>query len=196
MLFNINGKKILFIHIPKTGGTSIEKYFLETMGENMFCDNKYRESYLWGQRDGKFFQHLTMEEIFIQYKLLDIEQIDLIFTIAREPVSRFKSYSRWYIGNEKKNILEHLKTKSNDSHIRPQTDYIKNFRDKVKIYKYESGLQDIINNVLKLNNIKPKTKLSHTLNRKKIKVSFSKEEIKKIEKFYKDDFLNFTYLLN
>lgn len=194
MLFNINGKEILFIHIPKTGGTSIEKYFLETMGENMFCDNKYRESYLWGQKDGKFFQHLTMEEIFIKYKLLDINKIDFIFTIIREPVSRFKSYSRWYIGKD--NILEHLETKGKDSHIRPQSDYIKNYRTNIKIYKYELGLQNIINDVLKLNNIKPKTKLSHTLNRKKINISFSEEEIKKIKSFYKDDFINFIYLLN
>ena len=196
MLFTINGKKILFIHIPKTGGTSIEKFFLETMGENMFCDNKYRGSYLWGHKDNKFFQHLTMGEIFSEYKLLDISKIDFIFTISREPISRFKSYYKWYIGNDKKHILDHLKTKSNDSHVRPQTDYIKHFREKVKIYKYESGLQNIINDVLKLNNIKSKIKLSHTLNYKKKKTSFSKEEIKKIKDFYKDDFVNFTYLVN
>lgn len=194
MIFNIKGVKILFIHIPKTGGTSIEKFFLETMGLDMFIDNKYREDFLWGLRDGVFLQHLTMDEIFNKYKFLNINEIDFIFTIVREPVSRFKSYSKWI--NRDKNSIEHFKTKSETSHIKPQTSFVHGFYDKIKIYKYEYGLQNIINDVLNIVNATSNAKLSHTMNRKKIKITFDHNQTDLIQRFYKIDFINFLYLLN
>jgi len=102
MYCEINGKKILFIHIPKCAGTSIE-YALAEM-----CDPPTVPSYdlpnlssllgpLWIEERSYWLQHLTMMEIFDDLKLrkhirnLEVEKLDYIFAIVRNPYQKYVS---------------------------------------------------------------------------------------------------------
>ena len=94
MIITIGNKKLLFIHIPKTGGTSIEHYFAKYMNIHLKWPRFYR-NILWGKgNEGLEYQHLTMEQVFsiTKYRLSDF---DGIFTVVREPIARFQSYCTW-----------------------------------------------------------------------------------------------------
>jgi hypothetical protein len=67
--------KILFIHIPRTGGTSVENHF------------NYQSKHGWNPKNS---QHLTLEEYSNHYNLDDYFK----FTVVRNPWDRLVS---WYI---------------------------------------------------------------------------------------------------
>lgn len=87
-IFKINNKLILFTHIPKCGGTSIETYFLEIGAKISFYDNKIYgipEEKRWNKSspqhiDGASFQRLFSNDFF-----------DHKFIICRHPLSRLKN---------------------------------------------------------------------------------------------------------
>ena len=72
----LKDKKIIFIHIPRTGGTSIEKYF----------DFKFSAD--WSPETA---QHLTMEEYNEHY---DLDKY-FKFTTVRNPWDRLMSWYLW-----------------------------------------------------------------------------------------------------
>tara|TARA_R110000824_G_scaffold286698_4_gene474838 strand:+ start:2469 stop:3206 length:738 start_codon:yes stop_codon:yes gene_type:complete len=68
--------KLLFVHIPRTGGSSVEKFF------NYECDKKWRSHNA---------QHCTLEEYSDGYDLDDYFK----FTIVRNPWDRLLSWYLW-----------------------------------------------------------------------------------------------------
>lgn len=86
-----------FIHIPKTGGTSIEFYFLRDMGVNVSTDNSdevfhnYRDLYL-GAQVGVSPKHYTAQQLQDHDKFINS---DYRFAIVRHPVERFLSEYVW-----------------------------------------------------------------------------------------------------
>ena len=54
--------KIIFIHIPKTGGGTIEKS-LGIFGEDNNGSHKLNYEILYGKENNRFLQHLTLLEI-------------------------------------------------------------------------------------------------------------------------------------
>ena len=96
MLIEIGGKKILFIHIPKTGGTTIEDFFSKKM--NVKLDwRKFFPDIIYGscKEEGLEYTHLTMDQIFNKLNLLNISDLDFIFTVVRNPIKRFISECNW-----------------------------------------------------------------------------------------------------
>ena len=134
-IYTKKNESILFIHIPKCGGSSFSDFLLR---------NKYEESLtVRGKalKDIDFWksspQHLHRD---ILKKLLNFEKFDKILTIVREPFERLKSEYYWLLNsgiiNEKENIpgkwFDDLKENyhSNkyiyDNHIRPQNEFLIN----------------------------------------------------------------------
>ena len=164
---------ILFIHIPKCGGSSFSDFLIR---------NKYEESLtVRGKaiKDIEFWksspQHLHRD---ILKKLLNFEKFDKILTIVREPFERLKSEYYWLVNsgiiNEKENIpgkwFDDLKKNyhSNkyiyDNHIRPQNEFILN---ESKIFKLE---EQGINQAIK-----------YAINKNPFRI-FNNKQLKKTEK--------------
>jgi hypothetical protein len=129
-------KKLLFIHIPKTGGSAIEKHFV---------NNKWVMSHI-GAGNKCSLQHQHKE---LLLDSLSIDSFDLIFTIVRDPVDRLLSEYRYK--NPKKplntwvvNTLQQVENNRYylDNHIRPQTEFL---LPEIKLFYYESGLENICN---------------------------------------------------
>jgi hypothetical protein len=195
MIININNKKILFIHIPKTGGSTVEYAFLEKMNREIYWPNYY-EDLLWGYNNNLHYQHLTMDQIFNKLKLYKLSDFDFIFTIVRNPLNKFISECNWSNINSDKTI--NLFKTSTFCHYLLQYDYIKYFEKNIKIYKYEDGLQNIINDVIKINNLNIKIILKkHVSSVKKYNINnLTEENIENIKKIFKKDYIYFKYNIN
>jgi len=138
-IFQKADKMILFVHIPKAAGSSIEQLFTESgWSMNLFkpCSSPYEPAE----------QHLTYEKL--GELLEDIDDITS-FTVVRNPFRRLVSEWRWQLSTMRTTDVDfdhfvrrvqvsllHSRTYW-DNHWRPQTEF----------------LSDAINRVMKIENI-------------------------------------------
>jgi hypothetical protein len=194
-------KEIIFIHIPKTGGTTVE-YYLNCMN--------YIKGY--GIIKNVAFQHFNWDDY---NKLLgNVTYKNYFkFTIVRNPIDRCISeffwtplnfgYKNGYLfDNFLKEVEDIVKNKRfYDSiyhdHFQSQSYYILNKNNKImvnKIFRFEIFFK--VKNFLKKytknqNQIQNKNK-----NRNKEKLILTKKQKQKIYEIYKENFINFNYYLN
>ena len=152
-IFKINNKLILFTHIPKCGGTSVEKYFLEIGCKIAFYDNKIyqiSEESRWNKSspqhiDGESFGRLFSDDFF-----------DHKFLICRHPYSRLKSafgYHKFvektidadqplddFVGNNLSNAASGIG--KYDHHFKPQHTFLPRGWT-YDLFKFEAGLSKV-----------------------------------------------------
>lgn len=143
-IFSKDNKTILFLHIPKAAGSSVE---------NIGSSLGWRESFsIRGKtlEDLKYFkaslQHLHAEPLEI---LLNFDEFDSIFTVVRNPFARFKSEYYWQraqritdLGVDEWIAETFEKYCHNsyiyDNHIRPQVEFLPDSK-KLQVFKLEEG---------------------------------------------------------
>lgn len=116
---------LLFVHIPKTGGTSIETM----MGVPVLDSTLRDETFLYGG----YLQHMTLEEILMMKPGL---AGSFSFSAVRNPWSRVVSDLMWSVRNsiairDMKDYLDKAEEsvakrrfECNDVHFRPQAEFI------------------------------------------------------------------------
>jgi len=184
-------KKILFIHIPKTGGTSIEEW-LSQKADLTFLAHNPRAPFNHSP------QHMTWKDIQFLFCALDW---DYCFSIVRCPYRRaesefaYRHRSTLAEGRQTHNfntwLEEALESAENDqyyldNHIRPQSDFL---AEEMDIFRYEDGLSNIIQEISSKTGFKPPKVIPHS--NKMIgnpKFDWSSELLKKFNDFYKSDF--------
>ena len=143
----IDNKKIIFLHIPKTGGSSIE-----TILENNFNTQK------------NYLRHNTLSQIFNKIKDKDLNKY-IIFTVLRDPLERIVST---YNHSVRANIIKKMtfqeyvnyifKYYSNDFEQKEynSNDYMKFHGNKVLDKRHIETLQYWINipNIVNFNDLK------------------------------------------
>lgn len=195
-------KKCIFIHIPKTAGTSIEQ-FLKDNGKNSI-------EYL-GVRNNRSLHHLTAFELKKELPFYFNKYYK--FSIIRNPYDRLLSEYYWtkipkvgFKSNQSKddfltyvsNVVKHKLYFDNiyNDHFIPQYLFIYNNKKKIlvnQLFKYED-LDWVINYLKKKLNIN--CNLPH-LNKsvKDIdKIDWTEKEKERIYNIYKNDFIIFNYL--
>jgi hypothetical protein len=215
-----HNKKLIFIHIPKTGGTSVEKSIGTTSLENLYSERRCLYSApeilekfeSTEQNKIKFItpQHLTASQLktVVGDKLFASYQK---FTIVRNPFDRLVSEYRYVIsdnGNMHQKLFRNLSfnefvNKSLslpnfaryavfDNHLTPQVEFIDPLRasKKFKIFKYEE-----IENVFEWLNVEPLW-LRKSNNRKPWEEYYTTELKELVYNFYKEDFKKFDYPYN
>lgn len=159
-LLHHNGRRILFIHIPKTGGTTITNWLLE-LGEVDFFDQ--------GVSDGLRVppQHFTLAD---HLAIHSAASWDYVFAVVRNPYDRLRSEHHWQTETQKgrsghrtdfsrwaENNLRNFQ-RSNptylDNHIRPQSDFIDS---SVEVFRYEDGLEKVCAHLADLLDVPPPT---------------------------------------
>jgi hypothetical protein len=198
---NIN---LLLIHIPKTGGTSVEEY----LSNKYNIELNYKS--LWSdlEEDKKkigvnsSLQHLTFNEI---YKNKDIFNIDFnylkIITIVRNPYERIVSDLFWYklinINSNREEVFEvikdYIKSSNYDNHNIPQylfvTDNNKKIFKDIKIFCTNTLNYDMVDAGYKDFNLKN--------NSNNLEINYfnylNNDSIELINSFYDNDFSIFKF---
>ena len=205
-------KNILFLHIPKCGGSSVEDFFkLNGFTIDFFSPNT--KSYIKHFKCTPQHMHSSMlEEIF------KLKSFDYIFAIVRNPIKRIISEYLWQVSlpiaqngiddwYKKVRKLYKINNFYADNHLRPASEFI---IQNTNIFKLEKGLDlaiDSINRCLDLDlqskdirNKNSSTKIKEFWIRKmpEIEYRFNQKEpsqytINRIKEDYLIDFKNFSY---
>jgi len=185
-IFKKNDLTVFFSHIPKTGGSSIEEYFLQ---------NGFNITLLSGGLYPCSLQHRQYGDKELMMSLGECD-INYSFTIIRNPIDRLISGFNMRNPNmdmSKLNnyILDNLKLYRSDNyildnHIRPQNEFI---HSDMEIFKFGewNKIIDKLNTLYSFNN-----KFPHENKSKCEKITRSdipEDVIELIQTFYKKDFI-------
>lgn len=194
---------VLYIHIPKTGGTSIEDYFYQKKNNVRDINSLYsNRQFLF---NGHSLQHSTYKEVFEKQKYFGIDFSKVtILTTVRNPYHRIISDLFFFriINKDTKpdkvyQIIQDFVKQNDkyDNHPRPQFEYLidnKNLinREKIKIIKCENLNQGMINLGYTDFNLKRNTSANKDLDYMKF---LNSNSIKFINTYYSKDFEYFGY---
>tara|TARA_Y100000816_G_scaffold274583_1_gene242019 strand:- start:1326 stop:1925 length:600 start_codon:yes stop_codon:yes gene_type:complete len=190
-------EKLIFIHIPKTGGSTIQYSLNLTEGMHGCCTIKNAALQHCNWND---YKKLLGNEIYDNY---------FKFSIVRNPIERCISEYYWTplnFGYNNKASFDQFLTEVEDivknerffdsqyhDHFQSQSYYILDDDNKVmvdKIFRFENYLE-----VTKFLNkyTKEKIRKHNAISSKIKKLKPTKEQIEKIYQIYKEDFENFNY---
>ena len=196
-IFRVSGKNILFIHIPKAGGTSVET-FLSGLSSESFRNHHNTANLPCVP------QHFHRDLI---NTLFAAEFFDYSFCVTRNPYRRTLSEYNYRMQHRKRRyrwlpapgfdlwVGWTFKRYETDpfvysNHIRPQVEFplasTRTFRLEDQISDLMSSLQDVTG--VETPRVLPK---ANTSDKREAKISPKTAE--RIYNFYKDDFLEFGY---
>jgi hypothetical protein len=195
-------RKICFIHIPKTGGTSIEVILNSTYPNEMAF---FHSTDIGPIRMGKLIsgiksspQHALYREI---NSIVNLSNY-YCFAFVRNPYDRLYSDWKWWNMLHNKHIpfqpwvnrMFRLQTKNTnvfDNHIRPQCDFLDR---SVEIYRFEN-FQDEVRRLLNKLNIMGQNipHIFKTSEQNEYLGHYSLHDRKMVRKFYHKDFDRFGY---
>lgn len=123
-------EKVLFVHIPKTGGSSFEKVMKRRGWREEFKSSGLSLAEIDFMRISPQHYHASVLEM-----LLDLKKFDRILTIIRDPFARFKSEFYWQYkqglcsltpADWIRRMFDEYQTDSciYDNHIRPQSEFV------------------------------------------------------------------------
>lgn len=88
-VFSRDNQRILFVHIPKTGGSSIETYFASCGWGVDYIDRSNPDLF----ESPNFYRRVSPQHMHARLlsETFELSRFDLIFTILRDPLERFRS---------------------------------------------------------------------------------------------------------
>lgn len=193
---------ILFIHIPKTGGTSLEEFFSKKSSQQLFCYHAWNNVFPKETHLSKYsLQHQSLKDIEKYKELFPQIKFDKnlkIISVVRNPYNRIISDLKFYRilnSRDPDKIYDIIKKfvespyEKYDNHNRPQYQYLmdeKNEIDsRVRIFRSETLTKNMHNYGFRdYQGKETSPEYLHLLN---------EESIKLINKVYDKDFEFFNY---
>ncbi|HHG89455.1 MAG TPA: hypothetical protein ENJ90_03110 [Devosia sp.] len=188
-----NGAKIVFfVHIPKTGGSSIEKAFRRLGCKEAFRFNSKRP-----------FSKCTLQHMHkgVYKEAIRSGFADYSFAVKRNPYDRMASEFRMKAldRNERQNpdkwILEALErfkefSFTRDNHIRPQVEFIS---ETTEVFAFEDGLEAAMAPALKVLGLNPPKSMPHEKKGSREKIRVKNKTVEALAQFYARDFDELGY---
>lgn len=143
------GRRVLFVHVPKTGGTSIEAAFRRAGFTESYRSKSFTAR---GCRP----QHLTAADLVEEFPGLPF---DYVFAVVRDPVARFGSERVWRAGHvaKKGRPVPDFESFANDwlgrydadpsagdNHFRPQVEFL---LPQMDVFRFEDGIDWVMSRV-------------------------------------------------
>lgn len=191
-----NGKRVLFVHIPKTGGTSIETWMREIAPLRLFSSGVPHASRCT-------LQHYRAQDI---KALLGGNFFDYSLTVVRNPYDRIASAYRMRVQMAQGNILrappafpvwleEALDRQKRekfhlDNHLRPQWEFL---GKGVKVFRFEDGLFAPLAAMAARLDVEPPAEIPHELSSGKQEIEWEPADRIRVQDHYARDFETFDY---
>ena len=201
-LFRINTKNVLFIHIPKTGGTSIECALSKLSPMSLRSRNGRQ---LKSLMDGPFNRGLPLQHFHARLleACLDQSLIDYAFMVVRPPLQRMISeyrhsrargrldakmpFSQWLRFSL---AATRLDPGFRSNHFRKQTDFACFGAD---VFHFEQGLENCLSSVAAQIGVNEHLHLPHERKSDTYPVTITAKDRKLITQAYAADYERFNY---
>lgn len=199
-VFQKDNISILFVHVPKAGGTTIEHFFRQQNWQVSFFDGGEVKPSInpltWCSP-----QHFHAE---ILHKIFNVKRFTYCFAIVREPISRIKSEVRWRMQYFNAQIEpdewidQALKAFPrnpfiHDNHIRPQSEFL---FDGLEVHYLEDGLDRVIDHLVEKfgDHLRRPAPLAPMMaSGGNIAVNLSAERLYQLADFYAADYRDLRY---
>lgn len=196
-IFKASDKLILFIHIPKAGGTSVRNWLSSEMTESLYMKHRSEMLPLVPQH----FHRELLDDLFAP------GFFDYSFTVVRNPFTRTLSEYNYRITRPglKRSLmpkpsfdswLNKTISKYKDdaylfsNHVRPQHEFL---IKGTEFFRLEDGLDALRRQLSALTGIEIAAELPHQNQSKKRTNALTEASAKKILEFYSRDFEHFGY---
>ena len=190
-VFQTDAGQVLFIHVPKTGGTSIQKCLKHFHPHSPWTNSPFPGEPCTPQH----YDSTLLERHF--------GGMDLAwsFMVVRHPAERLISEYCWQMRNRLvppsfgrwlRNALSKLEEDrySFDNHLRPQHEF---HCLGAEVFRFEDGLDAVLDRMSSLTGLDYAPRLEHRKKRRPRQVSISKAEQALIEGTYRQDYEKFGY---
>lgn len=192
------GSRVLFVHIPKTGGTSIEEA-MEAVGPLRLCTRAIPKALKVPP------EHFTYADL---AALLGDDYFDFSFTVVRDPYTRLESEyrmrsilsSQGFWGAMPRfsvwldNALEISRRDRNylANHFRPQVEFLSSA---VHVFRYEDSLGSALDQVNRATGLKLQLPQARRLDSSASAgvIRWQSHDIQRVNDFYRDDFETLGY---
>jgi hypothetical protein len=191
-----DGKRVLYVHVPKTGGTSVERWLgsLATLRlHSVGVPQPLRVTP----------QHLRHADI---EALLGEGFFEYAFMTVRNPFARLESEYRMQValaeqgfwgkapkfGPWLERALERMARDphADDNHLRPQWDFL---GEGVEVFRLEDGLDRALKTVAGRIGAPPPATAEHALRSEPVPIRWRKPDILRVRRAYAEDFAEFGY---
>jgi hypothetical protein len=203
-IYSKNGEHYLFVHIPKTGGTTIEAVFREAGFDEHFRTKARTPLNRVMRCTPQHFHARPLSSLF------QLKKFRAIFTVVRNPYARMQSEFAMRHPDPADNHpdkvyswIQHVTERQKkhpflgDNHIRPQVEFIV---PGCKVFKLEDGLEAVFDELNKQFGISlPYNGRMRVMSSEKVSgyssqdVSLTPEALQLIDRFYARDFNLFGY---
>lgn len=143
-------RSVLFVHIPKAAGSTLEQLFRRSGWQMAFRATRKTEPALMAVRrcSPQHYHAALLAELF------DVERFDAVFTVTREPISRFRS--EYLMRNRSDPRTDGASVEAwaqrvlarrsrdpyaLDNHLRPQSEFI---LPRSQAYRLEDGVDSVV----------------------------------------------------
>jgi hypothetical protein len=150
-IFTRDQRSVLFVHVPKTGGTTLERLLMQAGWEVGFrATPRTHPDQIRLHRVSPQHYHAALLE-----QTLRLDRFDAIFLVTREPLARFRS--EYAMRNKRKDgagSAEHVEAWTRrvlgrarrdpcvlDNHLRPQHEFLV---PGAQVFRLEDGMDSIV----------------------------------------------------